>query len=94
MEQQWDLFDADGEPRKLPGDSPAVAERKRLTRQATRVLELLREGPKTNMELVPITMRFGARIFEMRRRGFVIDTDVIDRAAGLVLYTLRKEPDK
>lgn len=90
-EKQWDLFDETGGPNRVQ-PSPAVAERKRLTRQAGLVLDRLREGPATNMELIPISTRFSARIFELRKAGCVIDTDCLDRAAGLSLYTLKSEP--
>lgn len=86
-ETQWDLFDESGQPA-----SPVVAEAKRLTRQQALVLDRLREGPATNMELIPISTRFSARIFDLRKAGYKIDTDCLDRAKGLSLYTLRKEP--
>ena len=89
MERSLDLFNESGEP---AWDTPAVAERKRLTRQASLVLDRLRIGPATNMELIPISTRFSARIHELRKQGFVIDTEYLDRARGLVLYSLRKEP--
>lgn len=87
QEKQWDLFDDAGQPA-----SPVVAEAKRLTRQQTLVLARLREGPATNMELIPISTRFSARIFELRKQGYKIDTECIDRAKGLSLYTLKAEP--
>jgi hypothetical protein len=89
MEKQWDLFDESGEPNQV---APVVAEAKRLTRQQIAVVAKLREGPATNMELIPISTRFSARIFDLRKLGYVIDTSVIDRAKGLTLYTLKSEP--
>lgn len=92
MEKQWDLFDEVGQPTRVQ-QSAEVAERRRLTRQCALVLARLREGPATNMELIPISTRFSARIFELRKIGYVIDTDCIDRAAGLTNYTLKREPE-
>lgn len=88
METQRDLFDEFGEPKQL---SAVVAEIRRLTRQAQLVLARLLLGPATNMELILISTRFSARIFELRKKGYFIETEYIDRAKGLTLYTLRKE---
>lgn len=96
MDQQWDLFDESGKANSVvPTDShsPAVAEAKRLNRQQILILARLREGPATNMELIPISTRFGGRIFELRKKGYRIDTTVLDRAGGLTLYTLMSEPE-
>lgn len=87
QETQFDLFDEAGQP-----VSPAAAEAKRLTRQQTAILERLRAGPATNMELIPISTRFSARIYDLRQVGYKIDTECIDRAKGLSLYTLKAEP--
>jgi len=91
MEQQWDLFDESGDPNHVQ-QSPAIAEAQRLTRQQASVVARLREGSATNMELIPISTRFSARIYDLRKLGYVIETSVIDRAKGLTLYTLKSEP--
>lgn len=94
MEFQFPLFDERGELNKPPSpslvDERLPAESKpRLTRQACEVLARLERGPATNIELIPISSRFSARIYDLRKAGYVIDTDMVDRANGITLYTLK-----
>jgi len=75
----------------LPGflAPPAAAKAKRLAGNALRALARLRQGPATNVELLALAgMRFGARLFELRRAGYHIETDE-DKRRGVVTYTLR-----
>ena len=44
-------------------------ERARLSAQHQAILDALRDGPKTNLELRLIADRFGARLNEMRNAG-------------------------
>ena len=90
MEHQHSLFDEAGEPAQILVD-PRLAdeERPRLTRQCLAVLERLRQGPATTMELIPISTRFSARLHELRKQGWIIETDRIDKASGVSLYTLK-----
>lgn len=88
MSDQLSLFDV----------PPSAAERQRErdaeTRdtQRRRVLDLLRAGPKTGNELDrKVGRRFGARIHELRKHGFEIETRRIENGHGDYLYTLTKE---
>ena len=94
MEFQFPLFDDAGELHK-PKSAALVDDRlpdeakPRLTRQALAVLARLEAGPATNIELIPISTRFSARIYDLRKAGYVIDTDQVDRGAGITRYTLK-----
>lgn len=62
-------------------------EAKRLSKAGERLLERLRLGPATNMDLVPICgIRASARVHDLRQCGYTIQADHI--AGGLWLYTL------
>lgn len=95
MELQHALFDDAGEPHEPPMVDERLPEREheRLTRQAGLVLARLQEGPATNMELIPISTRFSARIHELRKKGYIIDTDYLSRDKGLTQYTLKGRRD-
>lgn len=96
METQGDLFGEDGNATNAApcrAQTAVADEAKRLNRQQILILARLREGPATNMELIPISTRFGGRIFELRKKGYRIDTTVLDRAGGLTLYTLLGESE-
>jgi hypothetical protein len=58
----------------------------RLSRQALAILERLRIGPATNMELATITHRFGARLHDLRHAGF--DYESARGAGGIFTYRL------
>lgn len=94
MEFQFPLFDADGQAHK-PRSAALVDDRlpdeakPRLSRQALAVLARLEAGPATNIELIPISTRFSARIYDLRRAGYVIETDQLDRGKGITQYTLK-----
>lgn len=49
-----------------------AADKTRLSRQCETILAMLRERPRSNVELNAIAYRFSARIFELRRAGFRI----------------------
>jgi hypothetical protein len=72
------------------GDELRIMEsQKRLSHARQRVLEALREGPRTNVELNKLCFRYGARIYELRHRfGHVITKD--RNGPGLYTYTLCK----
>lgn len=61
-------------------------DKERLGKQQLAVLNRLEQGPATNMDLVEITHRFGARIKELRDAGFCIDKERGD--GGIWIYTL------
>ena len=56
------------------------------------ILNLLRERPRTNWELCQLakTARYGGRIFELRKAGYEISEERIER--GIFRYTLVAEP--
>lgn len=69
----------------LPFESQRECKRRMSNRD--RVLARLQSGPASNRELNDICFRYGARILELRRDGFHIDTEY--GADGFVLYRLR-----
>lgn len=69
------------------GDNPV-----RLSRQCVRILERLRRGPATNVELSEIAFRYSARIHELRAAGNDIVILERDHETGAVLYGLRGTP--
>ena len=92
MEVQHSLFDMKGEPVK---ESPPLVDKRlpkemqpRLSKQAQAVLARLEQGPASNIELIPISTRFGARVYDLRKAGYIIDMDM-DRAKGISIYTLK-----
>lgn len=64
-------------------------QRPRLNRQCQAILARLQQGPATNMELLPISTRFSARIHELRKHGYRIEITDSDRARGLNTYALK-----
>ncbi len=64
-----------------------TAEAGRLASAADRVLAALQTGPQTNLALIRICQRISGRIYDLRRRGYLIDVDPL--APGIFLYTLR-----
>lgn len=90
-------------PHFLPAarrDSPpdVKAEAKKMTasgrrgERCQRVLEALRDAPRTGADLVSITHRFGARIADLRHQGFAILSTPLD--GGQWLYTLTGDPER
>jgi hypothetical protein len=73
------------DPHVTPEEMP------RLSRQSQLILDRLRCGPARNTELVEIAVRYGARLLDLRRSGFVITTE-LDRASGVAVYRLVGEP--
>jgi hypothetical protein len=63
-----------------------TTERRRQDSSRTRILDRLTKGPATNTQLSKIALRFGARIFELRKAGHNITSS--PREGGVVIYTL------
>lgn len=61
----------------------------RLSEQAEAILARLFRGPATNWELARIAIRYSARIHDLRKAGFQIETEHLNHASGEVRYTLR-----
>ena len=75
-----------------PYQQHAAEERQEAHRRASakaRVLARLQQGPATNEELNAICYRYGARLLELRRAGWPIDTEPL--CAGVFVYRLRQE---
>ena len=80
-------------PRQRPVVDPRVTpteqERRMSKRQA--VLERLRQGPATNIELTAVGgLRYNARRFELEKAGYKFRKE--DLGGGLVRWTLLAEP--
>jgi hypothetical protein len=60
----------------------------RVSRQALKVLELLKLGPATNRELLSVAIRYGSRIHDLRKAGYRIEIIAKDEASGLTTYKL------
>lgn len=71
-----------------PPDPLPQSERDRLNRQQSRILDRLRQGRATNAELGRIAQRFGARLKELRDKGYDIQIITRDRERGLTVYAL------
>ena len=67
-------------------------ERKQLARLQLLVLERLRQGRASFRELNEISTRFGSRIGELRKRGYVIRT--IRKYQSGADYELISEPEE
>jgi hypothetical protein len=61
----------------------------RLNRQCTLILECLRKGPATNIELVHIAQRFGARLHDLKRAGYEWEKRCISAEDGVYEYRLK-----
>ena len=69
------------------------AERTRLTGKVRATLARLRKGPALNVELVTIGgLRAPARIHDLRRSGYTIDSECLRN--GLWKYTLTGCPEE
>jgi hypothetical protein len=80
-------FDGTPAPRRQKREQPIVRELRRRGSNKQRVLARLQQGPATNEELNDICFRYGGRIFELKRAGYVIDKTHVE--GGLWRYELR-----
>jgi hypothetical protein len=64
-----------------------AAEDRRLASAADRVLAALEAGPQTNLTLIAICQRISGRIYDLRKRGYVIEVEPLE--PGIFRYTLR-----
>jgi hypothetical protein len=79
---------ADAKPIRLNPTVPGH-EAPRLSAQHHAILDRLREGPATNLELGMICQRFGARLNELKRAGYPWRKECVK--AGIYRYTLNRE---
>jgi hypothetical protein len=66
---------------------------KRIPSQLERIVKALREAGLegvTNIELVKLSLKYDARISDLRRKGFVIDVEPLGK--GIYKYILVKMP--
>lgn len=67
----------------------SAPDRKRLKVKLGALLAALREGPKTNIELVPVCgLRASARVHDLRESGFRVTAS--NQGGGIWLYTLEE----
>lgn len=87
MSRQLSLFDG---PRRVAPRDPRVAsdEKPRLGGQNARILERLRKGPATNAELAAISLKYTARISDLRHAGYDVRVIHHDRTTGVAVYQL------
>ena len=71
-------------------DAAEVVEDRATKRQL--ILARLRKGPATTKQLIPITHRFGARIEELRKMGFGIETKP-GRKRNQFIYEIQEPND-
>lgn len=74
---QLNMFDR---PPSMEKDS------QRLNRHCREILAALQSGPKTNAELTAICLRYGARIFELRKWHTIEKRSL---GGGLFVYELK-----
>lgn len=74
----------------LPRDSHVAepSEVVRLSGQNQAILERLRRGPCTNVELAKLSLKYTSRISDLRAAGFTITAD--RKPKGLTIYTLEE----
>jgi len=66
---------------------------KRIPSQEEKIINLLKEAHEegvTNVELAKISLKYDARISDLRRKGYIIET--IHMGKGIYKYILRKIP--
>jgi hypothetical protein len=79
-------FDGPIDPQFVAPESPVGQEIRRRLGHGKAVLARLEQGPATSDELNALCFRYGARIFELRKRGYDIRTEQI--GVGIYRYTL------
>lgn len=84
------MFDQ-GTPQPQP-ITPVGQEIDRLNGKAAEVLAyLLEHGSALNTELNNICFRYGGRIYDLRKRGHIIDRELVNARTGVWKYTLRRK---
>lgn len=75
--------------RKLDPISAPREDRKRLRGQNLAILERLRLGPATNVELAAISLKYTARISDIRSAGYSIEAKRVE--GGIFEYWLTEK---
>jgi hypothetical protein len=90
-----DQLQLDWQPAPLRLPLEPERDRRRLKGAVLRVLERLRQGPATNLELADPRvggLRAAARVHDLKRAGFAITSQHQAGEGPLWLYTLVSEP--
>ena len=66
----------------LPSDLPRISE------QARKILERLKDGPATNIELQEIALRYSARLHELKKCG-ALKFEKVNTGGGVWRYEAR-----
>lgn len=100
MTQQRSLFETsipaapgqltDRERAAIPTGAPPE-DRDRLAAQCRAILERLKAGPATNVDLDRIAQRFGARLYDLKKAGHIWTKKRV--RPGVWLYTLKGNCD-
>lgn len=64
----------------------------RTNAQLDQIVDLLRKRRATNRELSEISLKYTGRVSDLRKRGFVIQNEDLDKRTGLSFYRLISEP--
>ena len=75
----------------MPRDTHVThpAEIARLGGHNLKILERLQRGPATNRELAAISLKYTARVSDLREAGYDVRCVAQDRKSGFALYELR-----
>lgn len=65
-----------------------ATEAKRLSQQCAKILARLQLGPATNVELAQISIKYGARISDIRAAGFSVVCYERNHETGVCRYKL------
>jgi len=57
-----------------------------MSNQSKQILDMLRTGERTNLELASVTPRYGARVYDLRKAGHTINVTKINES--LFTYAL------
>lgn len=98
--EQLDIFSRRRLPPAAARTSPPLVKKMaedleesgRRRTQIWAVLARLRQGPALNTELQRLTLRLGARIYDLRGLGYEISVRRLG-GSGLCEYALEKEPE-
>lgn len=75
-------------PKLTPRDRKvSTSEAPRLVGQNLQILELLKQGPVTNTELVKIALKYTSRLSDLRAAGYVIEC-IREKSSGISIYRL------
>lgn len=84
--RQADLFDVQMIAPKATYPNLERRDQKRLTGQNARILEMLRERPRTNAELAAVSLKYTSRCSDLRKAGYRLVCARMND--GLTVYTL------